>query len=118
PRGGTQMADVDVVRRFYEEFCNGRRLDIADEILTADHRYHDPNVPAGVGPAAMAEVVAAYQNGVEGHWAVQDIYAGGDRGHAAWLGSGTHTGEINGIPPTGKKVEVQAISVHRMQGGK
>jgi hypothetical protein len=27
-------------------------------------------------------------------------------------------GEVNGIPPTGKKISVDAISIHRMAGGK
>jgi predicted ester cyclase len=27
-------------------------------------------------------------------------------------------GEINGIPPTGKKVSVSAISIHQMRDGK
>lgn len=35
-----------------------------------------------------------------------------------WTGSGTHIGEVNGIAPTGEKVEVDAISIHRMAGGK
>lgn len=35
-----------------------------------------------------------------------------------WTGSGTHVGEVNGIPPTGEAVGVDAISVHRMADGK
>ena len=35
-----------------------------------------------------------------------------------WTGSGTHVGEINGIPATGKKISVDAITIHRMEGGK
>jgi steroid delta-isomerase-like uncharacterized protein len=112
------MADIDVVRRFYEDFCNKRQLDLADELMTAGHQYHDPNVPAGVGPAAMAEVIGTYQRGVDGNWDVRDLMASGDRVVARWIGRGTHIGDINGIPPTGRKVEVDAISIHRMEDGK
>ena len=35
-----------------------------------------------------------------------------------WTGSGTHIGEVNGVPPTGKPIRVDAISVHRMVDGK
>jgi predicted ester cyclase len=35
-----------------------------------------------------------------------------------WVGSGTHVAEVNGIPPTGKSVRVDAISIHKMRDGK
>ena len=79
---------------------------------------HDPQVPAGVGPAAMADVVSVYQKGVDGHWAIEEIFSVGDRVTVRWTGSGTHIGEVNGIPPTGNKVKVDAISIHRMNNGK
>ncbi|MBV9661357.1 MAG: hypothetical protein JO337_09385 [Acidimicrobiales bacterium] len=55
---GTERA-----KRFFEERCNQRRLEIAAEIMTADHRYFDPNVTAETGPEAMAQVVNVYQDG-------------------------------------------------------
>ena len=70
---------TDLAQRFFEEVCNQRRLDIADEILTDDHEYHDPNVPSEPGPNGMANVVKVYQDGVEGHWAVHEIVDAGDR---------------------------------------
>jgi predicted ester cyclase len=32
--------------------------------------------------------------------------------------SGTHKGEIEGIPPTGKKVTIRGISIEHVVGGK
>jgi steroid delta-isomerase-like uncharacterized protein len=104
-------AGTELAKRFFEEMCNQRRLDIAGEILTADHRYHDPNVPAEPGPEAMAQVVKVYQDGVEGNWNVQEIVEAGDRVTVRWIGEGTHTGDVMGIAPTGKKVRVHAISL-------
>ena len=34
-----------------------------------------------------------------------------------WTGSGTHVAEVNGIPPTGKPISVDAITIHRMSSG-
>jgi steroid delta-isomerase-like uncharacterized protein len=110
---GTELA-----RRFFEEMCNQRRLDIAEEILTSDHQYHDPNVPSEPGPKGMAEVVKVYQEGVEGHWAVQETIESGDRVAVRWVGEGTHTGEVMGVPPTGKKVRVEALTVMHLRDGK
>ncbi len=36
----------------------------------------------------------------------------------AYTGTGTHRGNFHGIAPTGKKIDVSAISIHRMQAGK
>jgi steroid delta-isomerase-like uncharacterized protein len=107
-----------VVRRFYEEMNNGRKNELAAELFTADHILHDPQVPAKPGPQGVADVVAVYQQGVEGHWQIEEIFSTGDRVVVRWTGSGTHVAEVNGIPPTGKPIRVDAISVHRMVDGK
>ena len=110
--------DEATVRRFYEEMNSGRHNELAPELFTADHRFHDPQVPAGVGPDAVVEVVTPYQTAVQGHWEIEEIFSTDDRVVVRWTGSGTHVGEINGIPATGRAVRVDAISVHRMAGGR
>ena len=107
-----------VVRRFYEQMNNERKLELAPELFTADHRFHDPQVPAGDGPAGIATAVSAYQTGVDGHWEIEEMFSAGDRVVVRWTGSGTHVAEMNGIPPTGRSIEVDAISIHRVAGGK
>ena len=111
-------ADEATVRRFYEQMNNERKNDLAPELFTADHQMHDPQVPCGVGPAGIAEVVSVYQTAVEGHWQIEEIFSTDDRVVVRWTGSGTHVAEINGVPPTGKKIRVDAITIHRMAGGK
>ena len=107
-----------VVRRFYEEMNNDRKLELASELFTADHKMHDPQVPTADGPKGMAETVKVYQDGVEGHWQIEEMFSAGDKVAVRWTGSGTHVAEVNGIPPTGKKVRVDAITIHRIAGGK
>jgi steroid delta-isomerase-like uncharacterized protein len=111
-------ADEAVVRRFYEEMNNGRKLELAPQLFAADHKMHDPQVPTADGPEGMAATVKAYQDGVEGHWQIEEIFSTDDKVVVRWTGSGTHVGEVNGIPATNKKVAVDAISIHRMAGGK
>jgi steroid delta-isomerase-like uncharacterized protein len=110
--------DEAVVRRFYEEMNNDRKLDLAGDLFTADHTMHDPQVPAPDGPDGIAAAVKVYQDGVDGHWQIEDIFSSDDKVVVRWTGSGTHVGEVNGIPATGNKVRVDAISIHRMAGGK
>ena len=111
-------ADEAVVRRFYEQMNNERKNELAPELFTADHRFHDPQVPADDGPDGVVAAVSTYQTSVEGHWQIEDIFSADDKVVVRWTGSGTHVGEINGIPPTGNKIRVDAIAIHRMAGNK
>jgi steroid delta-isomerase-like uncharacterized protein len=111
-------SDEAVVRRFYEQMCNERKNDLAPELFTADHEMHDPQVPTPTGPDGMAQTVSVYQKGVEGHWGIEEIFSTDDRVVVRWTGSGTHVAEVNGIPPTNKKIRVDAITIHRMRDGK
>jgi steroid delta-isomerase-like uncharacterized protein len=112
-------ANEAVVRRFYEQMNNERKNELAPEIFSAGHQLHDPQIPgAADGPDGMAATVSVYQNGVDGHWQIEELFSTGDRVVVRWTGSGTHVGEVNGIPPTNKKIRVDAISIHRVTDGK
>jgi predicted ester cyclase len=50
--------------------------------------------------------------------AVEDVMAEGDRVRARVTMRGTHSGEFQGIAPTGKRVEVRAIDMFRIEHGK
>jgi hypothetical protein len=66
-----------VVQRFFDEVCNARHLGGAEELFSADHRYHDPSIPGvPAGPAGMKQVVAVYQTGFpDAFWHVEDMVA-------------------------------------------
>ncbi len=85
------------VRRLSEDMNNGRKLDLADELFTTDHVFHDPQVPAGPGPRGMADVVRTYQEALDGHWQIEEIFSAGDRVVVRWTGSGTRNRTLNGI---------------------
>jgi predicted ester cyclase len=107
-----------LVRRFFEEFCNGRRAEVADEIISPDYVSHGPQAPPAVGPDGVKARVGLYQDAVAGHWEVQEIFSVGDRVVARWIGSGRHVGELMGVAPTDAPIEVDAISLFRVAGGK
>lgn len=112
-------ADEAVVRRFYEQMSNERKNELAGELFTEDHTMHDPQIPVPDGPDAVAAAVSVYQDGVDGHWTINDIFSAGDRVVVRWTGTGRHVGDVNGIPATGRDVgPVAAIAIHRMSDGK
>ena len=110
-----------LAHRFFAEVCNGRKLEVAEELFSADHIHHDPASPGvGPGPAGMQQLIGAYQTGFgDAKWTVHEVLdAAPDTVVTRWTGSGTHSGELLGIAPTGKSVNVDGIWMHRIAGGK
>ena len=48
---------------------------------------------------------------------IEDLIAKGDRVWAVWTMRGTHTGQLFGIPATGKPIEVLEAGIWRLQDG-
>lgn len=111
-------ANEALVRRFFEEFCNDRRSEVADELIAEDYVSHGPQAPPAEGPAGVRERVGLYQDAVDGHWDVEELISVDDRVIARWTGTGTHCGELMGIDATNKPICVDAISVFRIADGK
>jgi predicted SnoaL-like aldol condensation-catalyzing enzyme len=117
-RSGIVADGETVVRRFFEELCNGRRPEVAQEIIASDYRSHGPQAPPAEGPDGVVARVSVYQEALEGHWDVQEIFSAGDRVVARWIGRGTHNGELMGVAPTGRTIAVDATSIFRVADGK
>jgi predicted ester cyclase len=70
----------------------------------------------------MKQTIAVYHRGFpDAHWQVDEMLVANDTVVTRWTGSGTQTGELAGnpsIPPTGKKVSVMGVWIHRLLGGK
>ena len=49
---------------------------------------------------------------------IHDLVAEGDRVVCRMSATATHTGEIMGVAPTGKKVQLEAITIYRIEDGK
>jgi len=49
---------------------------------------------------------------------VDEVIGEGDFTYLRWHGDGTHTGEMMGIPATGKPVHVTGMDILKLQDGK
>lgn len=108
-----------LVRRFFDEMCNQRKLTVADDLFAPNHAYHDPQAPTGPGPDGVKQVIAAYQTAFpDAHWNVAETIVADNVIVTRWVGTGTHKKELNGIPATGKSVEVQGTWIHRFKDNK
>ena len=54
-----------LVRRFFEEFCNDRRAEVADELIASDYVSHGPQAPPAEGPDGVRQRVGLYQDSVD-----------------------------------------------------
>lgn len=52
------------------------------------------------------------------HVQIEDQLAEGDRVATRWTGTGTHNGELAGIPATGKQVTLPGMEIVRIADGK
>ena len=109
-----------VVRRIYEELWDGRRLEVADELIAEGGLNYDTGLVAGpFGPEEMKGTVrmvtAAFP---DNRHAVEDVFAEGDKVVARVTLTGTHGGTFMGIPPTGRRISVQEIHVYGLRDGK
>ena len=109
-----------VAKRFFEVW-NARDLDAFDEIIAPDAITHDAQNPFSEmrGPEGARRVAEMYHTAYsDSRFEVQEQIAEGDFVVTRWTGKGTHDGELMGMPPTGKWVEVEGISIDRISGGK
>lgn len=107
-----------IVRRFYELFSQGNLEAILGEVLSEQTVVQQNGMPAmdPMGYRQVGEMFrAAFPDGVMR--AVEQV-AEGDRVTTRTSFTGTHTGNLMGIPATGRKVEVGGIDFDRIADGK
>ncbi len=92
-----------VVRRMLDELFNKGNLDLTDELIASDFVAHDPAMPEDMhGPEEFTQYVGGYRSAFPDiHIAVEDQVAEGDRMATRWTGTGTHEGDLMGIPASG-----------------
>jgi steroid delta-isomerase-like uncharacterized protein len=108
------------IRQLYEEVWNKRRLELVDDIIAPSHALHDPNVTgSAIGPEAykrqVARFVAAFP---DLHLKMEDIVEEKDKVAVAWTVTGTHKGELMGIPASNKKIFVSGITISHFANSK
>ncbi|HJZ61041.1 MAG TPA: ester cyclase [Miltoncostaeaceae bacterium] len=113
------MCDLRAIAmRYADEVWNGRRMEVVDELFTEGHRYHDPALPdLPTGPEGVRRRVETYLGAVpDAIVTIEDTIIDGDRIAARWSWGGTNTGEILGMPPTGRSASITGCHLFRFEG--
>jgi steroid delta-isomerase-like uncharacterized protein len=110
-----------IVRRYWEEVWNQGNLAVVDELIATDFDGHPAPSDAdfGRGPAGQKQLVGLYAGAFpDMRMTIDDMAADGDRVVLRWTARGTNTGEMMGMPATGKRATVTGIVINRLAGGK
>jgi len=108
-------------RRFFEEWNKGKAAAMAaiDKTCATNIVWHSTGGEDIHGlkdfKKSMGEFFDAFP---DNHFAIDDMFAEGDKVAVRYTITGTHKGEFMGIPPTNKKFTVWAIEIDRIVGGK
>jgi steroid delta-isomerase-like uncharacterized protein len=107
-----------LVHRFVEEFWNEGNMAAADELMAVDAVIHMPTGEV-VDLNGLKSFAGTWRGSFpDWHSTFEELIAEGDRVAERWTGRGTHLGELQGIPATGKRVEAPGSVFYRILGGK
>ncbi len=103
----------------FVEFINTASEKLADELISPKAIFHVPGRPEPVvGPAGYLEIIGMMRGGFPDiRWTLEETIAEGDNVAARFTMRGTHQGNFFGVPPTGKKIAVQAMNFYRWSNG-
>jgi predicted ester cyclase len=110
-----------IVRRWFEEVWNRRRLETIDELLDPDAVAYDLG-----GAGATTRGIAAFRAAAEMlhtafgqmHFTVEDIFGVEDRVAVRLSARLRHTGPLGDLPATGNEVSVPVMCMIRLRDGK
>jgi steroid delta-isomerase-like uncharacterized protein len=108
-----------LVRKYIEEAWNRYNLDLLDEILSPSYRrYLAPGAPPMDRVAQKNRLIGFREAFPDLHLTIVDLIAEGDQVAMRITFRGTHRGEFQGIPPTGKSIQVNGLGIIRIENGK
>ena len=104
----------------FVEFINTASEALADELISTNAIFHVPGNPEPMrGPAGYLAIIGMMREGFPDiQWTLEDMVAESDKVAARFIMRGTHQGTFFGVPPTGKKITVQAMNFYRLSNGK
>jgi predicted ester cyclase len=112
-----------LVRRFVEGFWNEGNASTADELMAPGAEIHMPTGETLDLDGLKGFAVTFREAFPDWHSSFEELIAEGDRVAERWTGRGTHLaelhlGELQGIPPTGKRVEAPGSVFYRIVDGR
>jgi steroid delta-isomerase-like uncharacterized protein len=111
---------TDLAQRYLDAAWNRFELDALDSLASPDLAVSYPLIPDGVrGPESFKQVLREIQAGMpDVHFDLRHVATQGDTAVFSWAASGTHTGPLLGLEPTGRTVRWSGLSVIEVSDGR
>jgi steroid delta-isomerase-like uncharacterized protein len=118
PTAATTHANRKFMQRFVQ-FINTADPKLASELVSPKASFSVPGRPDPLsGPAGYMEIINMMRAGFPDiQWTLEETIAEGNNIVARYTMRGTHKGTFMGVPPTGKKIVVQALNIYRFSDG-
>jgi len=109
------MSQVEEVLHGIYEAINTGNLALLDKFVAPGYVEHSEGFQ-GVEP--FRQQVAAFRAAFPDlRVAIEDVLTDGDRFASRTMVTGTHTGDLMGMPATGKRISVEAVDIGRVHDG-
>ena len=116
----TPTQNKQIVERYLQRAWGDGDWAIAEEVVAEDVIFHDQVREGGLPPGREGLHVAMERisTGIPDYvMEIHEMTAEGDIVVIRWSATGTHAGDFNGFPATGRVVTLDAISIVRMKDG-
>jgi steroid delta-isomerase-like uncharacterized protein len=109
----------DLFQRYIDEFWNQDNLDVADELYTDDHVYHDANLPdLPPGPEGVKQRGRIYKAALPGRATIHDWVVADDKTLCFWTYEGVNSGALGELPATGKRAVIPGMHLCHYRDGR
>ena len=115
-----RTANKELVETFIQELFTKGDLDAVDRHLAPGFVNHDSPFPcAPDGPEGMRQAAVLYRAALpDWHSDLDQMIAEDDIVVERFTASGTHQGDLMGVPGTGKAIVLRGINIFRIADGK
>jgi steroid delta-isomerase-like uncharacterized protein len=110
-----------IMRRVIQSWNNGKAAAMVaiDETCATEGVFHSATGEDIRGLKDLKQVMSKFYDAFpDVHHTIDDMIVEGDKIVVRFTYTGTHKGEIAGIPPTNKKITVSGIDIFRFAGDK
>ena len=109
-----------IVLRYIEEVLNTGDQEAVATFIDPTYVRNDPGLPFVVqGPDGIRQLMMAFRTAFPDiHIACQTSIADGDMVAVHLTVTGTNRGDLMGMPPTGKSINMATIEIYRLTGDK
>ena len=106
------------IRRVIEHVYNRGDLDLVDAVAASDLVIHAASQDIRGREGAKRYVAALPAGFPDLTFTIEDQIAEGDMVVTRWTARGTHSGEFQGVPATGREIRIAGTDIDRIAGGK